>query len=143
MIYGDTEQFPRYTQRLAALAGDDERFHFKGTFNPDQIGNVFSGLDILVVPSLWHENTPLVIHSAQKAKVPVIASDVSGTREIISDGVNGFLFERGNPLHLSSIIDRLFVDRALVQRLSEASIPANTLSKYTDQLEGLYNEIQQ
>lgn len=140
-LYGDPTQFPKYTKRLHKLAGDDSRVEFAGTFVPDRIGDILFQLDVLVVPSIWYENTPLVIHSAQQANVPVIASNVSGTCEIIKDGFNGILFERGASKQLATIIKKLCEDRSLLRRLSNASKPTISMREYADKLEEIYEEI--
>ena len=61
----------------------------------------------LLFRSLWYENTPLILHQAQAAKVPVIATDIGGMNEIIEDGINGFLFPIGKHEELSEKIDFL------------------------------------
>jgi glycosyltransferase involved in cell wall biosynthesis len=140
-LYGDMTQFPGYAKRLVKLAGDDPRIRFKGTFRPERISQVFSSMDLLTVPSLWHENTPLVIYSAQQSKVPIIGSNVSGISEIVSDGVNGLLFERGNSAALAFIIETLCNDRARVKALSRNARVPNSLSAYADRLEAVYMQI--
>ena len=62
----------------------------------ESIGDVFSELDVLVVPSVWYENTPLAIYSAQEAGCPVIASNLGGMSEVIKHEKNGLLFEAGD-----------------------------------------------
>ena len=57
---------------------------------------VFSQVDCIVVPSIWAENSPLVIHEAQACKVPVITADFGGMKEYVQHKVNGLLFEHRN-----------------------------------------------
>ena len=59
-----------------------------------------SGIDVLVVPSLWHEPFGLVLCEAMDAGVPVVASAVGGIPEIVEHGQSGFLFQRGNGAEL-------------------------------------------
>jgi glycosyltransferase involved in cell wall biosynthesis len=58
----------------------------------EDIPNLIKSFDCFVLTSL-HEGLPMVIPQAISAKVPVIASSVDGTCDIIEDGVNGFLVE--------------------------------------------------
>ena len=58
-IYGSREQFPEYISLLDMIIAADPRIAFLGTFTHDRIGTVLKGIDILVIPSLWYENTPL------------------------------------------------------------------------------------
>jgi len=117
-IYGNTEIDSFYSQRIREIADNDPRIKFMGTFPNDEIGKVFASLDVLVVPSLWYENSPLVIYSAQAAGCPVIASDFAGLAEIVEHNKNGFLFQPGNIHQLQEEINTLFKDRSLLNQLS-------------------------
>jgi glycosyltransferase involved in cell wall biosynthesis len=140
-IYGAQHQFPEYARTLRELAGNDPRVEFCGTFPNSEIGDVLFELDVLVVPSLWYENSPLVLHSAQAAKVPVVATNVGGLSEMITDGENGFLFERGNARALSSIIQLLSSDAPLLDRLSRNSRAPRPITNYVDELGQIYGDV--
>ncbi len=137
-LYGALEQFPEYVKTLKTMAGKDERIAFCGTFPKERIGEVLEDLDILVTPSLWHENSPLVIHAAQAAGVPVVGSNIGGVNETIRDGLNGLLFERGDAEALSRILERVCRDRGLVRRLSENAQPPRSMVSYGNELEEIY-----
>jgi len=49
--------------------------------NKNLANTVFANVDCIVVPSIWAENSPLVIHEAQECKVPVITADYGGMGE--------------------------------------------------------------
>jgi glycosyltransferase involved in cell wall biosynthesis len=70
-----------------------------------------------VVPSLWWENSPITIHEAFLAGVPVVASDQGGMAELVQDGVNGFLFRMGDAADLARALMRFVSDPSLVERL--------------------------
>ena len=63
---------------------------------------VFRHCDGIVVPSIWGENAPLVIHEAQACRVPVITADFGGMKEYVQHQVNGLLFEHRNPAALAA-----------------------------------------
>lgn len=68
----------------------------------DDIAAVLQSLDLVVVASLpFAEATTRVIPEAYSAGVPVVASDLPGIREIVSDGETGFLFQPGNAAALA------------------------------------------
>ncbi len=140
-IYGSEKQFPEYAARLRALAGGDERVQFRGTFPREDIGKVLAGMDVLVMPSLWHENSPLMLLYALASRTPVIASDSGGLSEFINDGVNGLLFERGDASALAARIERLAGDRDFLRRLSEAPVSVKSIDEHSDEIEGIYREL--
>jgi glycosyltransferase involved in cell wall biosynthesis len=84
--------------------------HFRGAFPNEQAADVYSRFDLLVVPSLWPENSPLVIHEAFMASVPVVAARIGGIPELIHDGVDGVLYDAHSA---SSLADAL---RGLILR---------------------------
>lgn len=133
--------FPNYVQKLKHLAKDDSRVLFSGTFPPDKLQNILADLDVLIVPSLCYENTPLVIHFAQAARVAVVATNVGGMNEVVRDGENGFLFEPGNVEQLAKIIESFCHDYSLVDILANRSKPPQSMAEYGDRLERIYGEI--
>lgn len=140
-IYGGPDFDPPYTRRLQALAGDDPRIRFCGTFPNEEIGTIFSGIDVLVVPSIWFENTPLVIDSAQAAACPVIASDLGGMSEAVEHGRNGLLFPAGDAGALARLLENLASDRAMLDRLSASAVPPKTDAEYVEAMLQVYAEI--
>lgn len=140
-IYGNSGTDTHYFQSLKKLAGNDERIQFCGTFPNEIIGKIFAELDVLVVPSIWYENTPLVIYSAQAANCPVIASNLGGMAEVIKHEKNGLLFEAGDVSGLACAIERLVQDRALLRRLSENAAPPKSISAYVSELLVVYDEV--
>ena len=137
-IYGNTEDFPEYTSELKRLAGHHRDIAFCGIFHNSKIAEVLANLDVLVVPSLWYENTPLVLYSAQAARCPVVASDYPGISEVIRDGENGLLFEAGNVAALAKQLTRLIGERGLAERLSANSRRPKSTANYVDELLGIW-----
>lgn len=85
--------------------------------NTDIAADVFDRVDAIVVPSVWVENSPLVIHEAQQARVAVITADVGGMAELVQHDVNGLLFAHRSAPALAAQMERLANDRALARRL--------------------------
>lgn len=108
-IHGRTEEplFQDYIDPIVQRAENDERITFPGPYAAAEAARVFAAMDVLVVPSLWYENTPFVVLEAFAASVPVIASDLGGLSEIIVEGENGFLFPAGDTEALRAILERL------------------------------------
>ncbi len=71
----------------------ESRIEWLPEYENGRVGEVvFQNCDVLVVPSIWEENSPLVIHEAQHYRIPVITADRGGMAEFVRDGVNGKLF---------------------------------------------------
>jgi len=133
-IYGDTGQFADYTAELKAIAGGRRDIEFLGTFPNSAVAEVMAELDALVVPSLWHENTPLVVYSAQASACPVVASDCPGITGYIEDGKNGLLFAAGDAEALALRLRRLIDEPGLTAALSAQAKPPKSTAVYVDEL---------
>ena len=131
-IYGNLNDYPEYAETLVHSAQGMGHVEFRGTFPNAQIAQVMAGLDVLVVPSLWHENTPLVIHSALAAGCPVVASDAQGISEVVTHRHNGLLFEPGNAQALATQLRALLDEPKLLQALSDQCKPLQSTAGYVD-----------
>lgn len=85
--------------------------------NQNIVADVFNRVDAIVVPSIWVENSPLVIHEAQQARVPVITANAGGMGEYVRHEVNGLLFEHRSPTALAAQMQRFIDDPELASRL--------------------------
>ncbi len=131
--HGDTS----YARRIKPLlAAPGVRVH--GPVGHDEVPGVMASLDALVVPSVWHENSPLVIREAFAAGVPVVASRAGGIPETVIDGVSGRLFEMGDPSDLLRVLSEL-VERPSTLAALRRGIPAvRDLADEAAFLHGLY-----
>jgi len=86
------------TTALKNLAKESENeIQFCGEYiNQNLATEVFSKIDSIVVPSIWGENSPLVIHEAQACEIPVITADFGGMKEYVEHEKNGLLFKHRN-----------------------------------------------
>lgn len=85
--------------------------------NREIVRDVFNRCDAIVVPSVWVENSPLVIHEAQQARVPVITADAGGMGEYVHHGINGLLYEHRSVSGLAEQMQRFVDDPGLAERL--------------------------
>jgi glycosyltransferase involved in cell wall biosynthesis len=79
---------------------------FVGPQSPEQIARLMRAATVLVLPSA-QENSPMVVAEAMASGLPVIASRVGGVPHMITDGVDGLLFECGNVMELSRHLLRM------------------------------------
>lgn len=104
LIYGDYES--DYGKRLKEQYSSD-RIQFKGPYHNNELQSVLDSLDVLVCPSIWLENAPLVIQEAQSVELPVLVSDRGGMAELVHDGIDGFTFKLGDAKDLRNKIQDL------------------------------------
>lgn len=144
-IYGSQSQFPEYFKTLEELAQSDSRsssrVQFLGTFPNDQFGKIVSELDVLVVPSRWYENTPLVMQSALATKTPLIVTDLGGMSELVNHGIDGFLFKVGDHKDLSEKLQSLIDQPDLLSKFRQNIGPQRSTGVMVDELENIYRKV--
>jgi glycosyltransferase involved in cell wall biosynthesis len=82
---------------------------FKGQYQTSQLKDVFSEMDLLVVPSIWNETFSLIALEALSFGVPVLLSSTVGAKDIIQRYAPSFIFHTGQ--ELKDKIMSLMVDR--------------------------------
>ncbi len=131
---------PPYISKLEELDRKNMvRFH--GHYKLAQLPDILAGLDLVVIPSVWEDCAPLVVAEALAARVPVIGSHIGGIPDFILEGVNGLLFECGNPLALSGILRRLVEDPSMLQRMQRNITPGKGFEGYLAELVTHYKEV--
>ena len=105
---------------------------------------IYRALDLFVQPSLW-EGLPLALLKAMGAGLTVVATRVSGSREAIVDGVNGFLVAPGDPEALVRALGELCRHPEARQRLGDTArgtvVAQYSLEAMLHRLEDLYLEL--
>jgi len=89
--------------------GINENVRLAGFVTEKLLPLYYNAADGFVIPSSSGEGLPMVLLEAMACGLPVIATTVGGTPEIIKDGVNGFLVPPRNPRALAETISRLFL----------------------------------
>ena len=109
-----------------------EGFHFGGAYRNEDLERILSDIDVVVVPSLWYENSPFTIQEAFQSGIPVLTSNIGGMAELVRDGIDGMHFKVGDPEDLRrcmvSIIDN-------PQKLDEFKVNLPKLPTITGQAE--------
>ena len=114
---------------------------FMGTFPPEKMRDVLDEIDVLVIPSRWYENSPLVLLNALASHTPVIVSDVAGMTEFVRDGVNGYAFARGDAAALAQVLRRIDADRDALRALSATTDYAVTTLAMTQKTLAIYAQV--
>ena len=100
---------------------------FHGSTPHDRIGEALGAIDVLVVPSIWPENSPFVVQEALRAGVPVVASRIGGLPEVVADGRNGLLFCPGDVEDLARTLSRFIDEPSLLRTLRDGIRPVPTI----------------
>lgn len=137
-IFGDLNKDPAYAQQLAQIAANHPAIHFAGPFEHTRLGDILSGLDVIVVPSQWAENNPLVIQEAFAAKIPVIATALQGMSEFVHSEVNGLLFKVGDVGDLTRQLQRVIAEPGLLERLSAGIKSVKSITESVQELLEIY-----
>jgi len=98
-------------------------------------------LDVVVVPSLWYENSPNVILEAFAHRTPVIVSDLGGMAELVEEGVNGLCFPPGEAASLATALRRLIEEPGLLARLRAGIKPVKTVAEEMTELQAIYRAV--
>ncbi len=139
-VHGDTAVFPDYIEDLRQRSRGVP-VEFAGAFTRERADAVYDALDVLVVPSIWLENSPLVVHEAFMAGVPVVASRIGGLADLVQHGRNGLLFEPGNADSLAAALHALIADPALLHRLREAQTDVKSIECDALEWDAAYGDV--
>jgi glycosyltransferase involved in cell wall biosynthesis len=142
-IFGDTNIFPEYMADLRARAAGLP-VTFAGAFDLERTGEVYGQFDLLVVPSMWLENSPLVIHEAFMAGVPVVGARIGGIVDLVEEGRNGRLYDPSSPASLTAILREL-IDRPELMRQLAAGVrtspPVKSIAQDAYEWESIYADV--
>jgi len=119
-------------------AGVLERFRFSGWIERDAIPDHLNLAEIVVIPS-ESEGLSLASLEAMASGCTVVASDIPGARELITDGETGLLFRKGDIAHLATMIVKAadFDLRARIGSAARASTARFDIEHSIDAYENL------
>jgi glycosyltransferase involved in cell wall biosynthesis len=140
VIYGNLNHNSAYGQKVREAASGLSNVTFGGTYPHAESARIFSGIDVLLVPSLWFD-FPLIVYEAFATQTPVIATNLGGMAEAVSQDKNGLLFERGDAAGLARQIQRLLEEPELLERLRQGVPQVRTVRDEADELEQKYVEL--
>jgi glycosyltransferase involved in cell wall biosynthesis len=112
-----------------------------GRYNHRDLAAHMSQVDWVIVPSIWWENSPLVIQEAFHFGRPVICSDIGGMAEKVRDGVNGLHFRAGDAASLAAAMKHAAKTPGLWDQLRSGIEPLYPMDDHVDALSALYREL--
>lgn len=129
---------PSFQTTLEAAAQNDNRINFRGTFPQEKLVDILNESDVVVVPALWYENTPLTALSVLAARRVLVASDLGGLASLVENGKNGFLFPPGDANELAKILVKLAHNRDLCRQVVSGITPPKRVKEYVEDTLSLY-----
>ena len=133
LIAGSGEQ----SAVIGGLAKDDWRIKILGKINSQELAEFFRLIDVLIVPSIWWENSPTVIAEAYAFGVPVLVSDAGGSQELVQEGKTGWVFKSGCAQDLLAKFEAISKNRGVLPAMAEncqRAVRNFSLEKYLDNL---------
>jgi glycosyltransferase involved in cell wall biosynthesis len=146
-IHGDSTSQPDefqkdFLERLEKV-GHNVRYH--GPYDNRRVDALMRGVDIVLVPSIWWENSPVVIQEALRNRRPILCSNIGGMAEKVRDGKDGFHFPVGSAIELAALLRNLAGDREKLARVSremrESDPPEQSVTRHVELYERLLGRV--
>jgi glycosyltransferase involved in cell wall biosynthesis len=123
LIGGSEERIQELRERADRL-GVQDRVFFLGQMSPREVKRHLADSAVAVLPLTQDLisasfTSPLKLFEYMAARVPIVASDLPSTREVLSSGVNALLVQPNDPRSLGEGIRRLLEDRFLAEGLGQ------------------------
>ena len=141
VLHGNMSDDSSYEHELLRVVRNDADIAFAGPYPNHRVGQILSGLDVIVVPSIWYENRPTVILEAHATHTPVVTARLGGMAELVKHDENGLLFEVGSVESLIEQLQRLLDEPTLLPQLRSGIGPVPSIEEETARLVSLYESL--
>jgi glycosyltransferase involved in cell wall biosynthesis len=132
-------QAQEFQDEFAAMhAAIHDRVTFRGPYDHSELPKLMADLHWVVVPSIWWENSPLVIQEAFFHRRPIICSDVGGMAEKVRDGIDGIHFRVGDAFSLAKAIEAAVTNPKLWSRLRDGIREPYPMDAHVARLRDMY-----
>jgi len=144
-IYGDYSGQPPEFQAdfLARLSKFGRNVKFQGPYDQARVDKLMRAVDVVIIPSIWWENSPVVIQEALRNRRPIICSDIGGMAEKVRDGLDGLHFPVGNSVALASLLLKMLERPAQLTDLERTIRSPDSVDEVTARFEQLYARLLQ
>ena len=132
------------SEKLKSMSENDNRIKFHDFLEGKELIKMYQQANLTVVPSIWYDNSPMVIYESFSCRTPVIGSKIGGIPELIEDGFNGYLFEAGNVNELQKLLENLIDSPETLKKLEQGtyeSVQRYTMDNHIKQLETEYQKL--
>ncbi len=140
-IFGPFNERNPYHRHIKHRAQCNPRIRFQGSLSFERIHEAYQAVDLVIVPSLWYENCPLVIQEAYASGRPVIASHYGALKEFILEDISGKTFPVGDADALAHIIRSVLKTPELLNRWKQHLPKVKSIDDQRAEFELLYSEL--
>jgi glycosyltransferase involved in cell wall biosynthesis len=138
-IYGGLDHNPGYIRKIQTLS-DAVGAPLMGALKRSEVASALARTDLLVVPSIWYENSPLTILEAIATKTPILVSDLGGMAELVEPGLNGYKFKVGDSDDLARVLSDLHENPERLSSLYPDDLFVKPIEADGELFENLYQE---
>jgi glycosyltransferase involved in cell wall biosynthesis len=137
-------QTAEFQEEFAAMHSSlQDRVIFRGPYEHGELPKLMADLHWVVVPSIWWENSPLVIQEAFFHRRPIICSDVGGMAEKVRDGVDGIHFRVGDAFSLARAFETATASPKLWRKLRDGIREPYAMEDHVGHLLETYRDLSQ
>jgi glycosyltransferase involved in cell wall biosynthesis len=142
-IHGDaSNQPPELREKIEARMQEGNALvSLRGAYDNSQVHGLMQQCHAVLVPSIWWENSPLVIQEAFSARRPVICSDIGGMAEKVRDGLDGFHFRARSGAALAELLRDLADEPERLDALEETLAQPPSLAETVEATRSLYGRL--
>lgn len=127
-----------FQQHLQSMLDRSTNLSMVGRYEHDALPDLMESIDWVVVPSIWWENSPLVIQEAFIHRRPVICADIGGMAEKVTDGVNGLHFRAGDAQSLAETMRTAAQTPGLWAKLRAGIPKVGSMDEHAGRLREIY-----
>ena len=119
-----------------------ENVRVAGRYTASELERVYGAFDVLIVPSIWYENAPLVVREAFARNRPVIASNIGGMKESVRHEIDGLHFAVGDADSLACAVRQMATEPGLLATLRQGIRLPKFYDVHIAELLSLYTTLQ-
>lgn len=138
-IYGEIYE-PWYYEKIKPIIENHPNISYHGGYDNSAMSQIFDEIDVFIMPSR-RENYPLTLIEALSAKIPAVASDVGGVREMMTDGKEGFIFKNGDVMQLKSILENILSQPQLIAQMKNSIGSLKTIEDNSNEMYNIYHNL--
>jgi glycosyltransferase involved in cell wall biosynthesis len=140
-LWGSETEDPEYVASMKERSAPYSAIRWNGRYIGAKVWDVLAGVDVLLVPSRWYENSPTVILEAYEMGLPVVATNLGGMAELVEHDRSGLVFTLNSVEDLHHQLLRLFTEPDLLDRL-RAGIPhVKTIEEEMQEMMEAYQQL--